>query len=279
MLPIFLNKKLIGLIIFVVFIILLAFIGPYFNPYNVEPERWNYVPKDQPPSIKYLFGTSTLGQDVFWLTIYAMRTSFIIGFIAAIVGLTISVIIGSLAAYVRRIALSELLASVIDAFCVMPLLPILITFSLLWKQYLNPVLIGIMLGVLGWGGFARLIRAALLSLQERAFVYIAKSSGYGFFDLLVKLYIPQIIGWLIVAFINMIIGAIGMEASLGLFGLTSLDKPSIGSIIYWSLTYQAFLRGIWWWYTFPIIMVVITVIVLYLIVFELQKNLRRGITL
>jgi len=278
-LPIFINKKLIGLITFVAFIILLAFVGPYFNPYNIDPARWNYVPRDIPPSMKYPFGTTTLGQDVFWLTIYALRSSFTLGFIVAAISLFISIIIGSLAVYVRRIAISEILTYIIDAFCVMPLLPILITFCMLWKQYLNMILIGIMLGALGWGGYARIIRASLLGLQERSYVYVAKFSGYRFFDLLLKVYIPQIIGWLIVAFINSILFAIGMEAALGLYGLTSLDKASIGSIIYWSLNYQAFLRGIWWWYTFPIIMVVITVVALYLIVFELQKNLRRGITL
>ena len=276
---ILMNRRLIGLVAFILAMVIVAFVGPYFNPYKVEPQRWNYVPKDRPPSMEYPFGTTTLGQDVLWLTIYALRESFAMGFITAAISIAISLIVGSLAAYVRSPVASEVVASVIDAFCVMPLLPILITISLLWKQQLNPIFIGVILGVLGWGGFARIIRAALLSLQERPFVYVAKASGYGFFDLLIKVYTPQVIGWLIVAFINRIIFAIGMEASLGLFGLTSLNRASIGSIIHWSLTYQAFLRGIWWWYTFPIVLVVVTVVVLYLIVFELQKSLRRGVTL
>ena len=57
--------------------------------------------------------------------------------------------------------------------------------------------------------------------------------------------------------------AIGMETTLAIFGLTSLGVPSIGTIIFWAMSYQALVRGIWWWIFFPIALLIIFIVALY----------------
>ncbi len=249
-------------------ILIYAFIGSLVSPY--PPYGINYVPRDLPPSLKYPFGTTTMGQDVFWLTAYALKNSLIVGFIAALVNTLIAILFGSIAGTTRGLW-SEILTSIIDTFILIPILPILLIAGALWKEYLNDVFIGVLIGSLTWGGAARGFRAMLLSLRERTFISTAILSGYTFFDLLKYVYIPYTIRWLIIHFMSMANFAIGLEATLGLFGLVPLNRPSIGTIFFWSITYQAILRGIWWWYTPAIIITAILFISSYLLSEELNK--------
>lgn len=59
--------------------------------------------------------------------------------------------------------------------------------------------------------------------------------------------------------------AVGMEITLAIFGLSSLGEPTLGTIMYWAIQYQAIIRGIWWWISAPILAAVLISVSLYLL--------------
>lgn len=248
---------------------------PYLTPY--DPRSWNIVPRDLPPSSKYIFGTTSMGQDVFVLTAWALRNSLTLGALAAAILILIAFMIGSLAGNTRSPILRSALTYLIDSFCIIPFLPIIILAGSLWGAQLGIMGVAILIGVLGWGGQARNIRSVVMGLRERMFVHTAVFSGYGTLRLLYKTYLPYIIRWLSIAFIFGIIFSIGLETTLSIFGITSLENPTIGTILFWTREYQAYLRGLWWWYTFPLTLLIILLSVTYVIAQRLIDRLAGGV--
>jgi len=65
--------------------------------------------------------------------------------------------------------------------------------------------------------------------------------------------------------INSIIFVIGTEIVLAVFGLSSLETPTLGTMIYWSVNYQAMLLGIWWWILTPVVICILLILSLYML--------------
>src|SRR5438067_8839007 len=82
----------------VALLLLMLAIASFAAPYGPNDRR--VVPIDRPPSLQYPLGTTSLGQDVFWLTTYAIRNSLVIAGVAVLIGRTIAVLLGSFSGYV-----------------------------------------------------------------------------------------------------------------------------------------------------------------------------------
>jgi peptide/nickel transport system permease protein len=63
--------------------------------------------------------------------------------------------------------------------------------------------------------------------------------------------------------INVMAWAIGLEVTLAILGLVNLDLPTLGTMIYWALNYQALLLGYWWWLLTPVVLSVLLFVSLY----------------
>lgn len=121
-----------------IFLALLSFVSPY------DPKLWNVVPKNQPPSFRYLLGTNSMGQDIFWNLTHAIRNSVILGSLTAVISIVIGTFVGLLSGY-RGGSLDRFLMSVNDSFIVIPSLPILILISSIIKQHISLILIAFIL--------------------------------------------------------------------------------------------------------------------------------------
>jgi len=64
-----------------------------------------------------------------------------------------------------------------------------------------------------------------------------------------------------------------METTLSILGLFNLEIPTIGTTLYWANYYNAMYRGIWWWWGFPVIVMIVTIFGLYLLSVSLQNYL------
>jgi peptide/nickel transport system permease protein len=249
-------------VILVVAILALGFVVSLFAPY--DPRRWNQVPRDLPPSPKYLLGTNSLGQDIFWLMTWSIRNSLILGVIGSIIGLLMGASMGLIAGYKGGIT-ERLILLVADTFIVIPGFPILILISTLLRRQLNVAILGLMIAFLTWGMPVRNVRSMILSLRERDFTYTSLFSGFKTFNIVTSEYIPYVFPWMAASFMSRINMAIGMEVTLAVFGLSSLQEATLGTMIYWALKYQAMVRGLWWWIAAPVITVVFIVLSLYLV--------------
>lgn len=256
---------------FAVMCVLLFFaILSFFSPYDME--MWNTVSRDMPPSFKHILGTNSKGQDVFWEMTFAIRNSLIMAVIAAFFSRIIAIIVGLFAGFKGGRA-DRVLMSLNDSFIVLPVLPILILIGSILKERLNIINLGIILAIFGWAWDARVIRSQTLSLREREFTYTAMLSGQKVYELIYKEYLPFVIPIVFATAINNMFWAVGMEVTLAILGLSNLSVPTLGTMLYWSINYQAMLLGYWWWIATPVVVSVLLFVVLYLLSVSISQYL------
>jgi len=236
---------------------LLTLVSPY------DPTRTFKVPADIPPSLKYPFGTNSRGQDMLWWMAYAMRNTLLLGLMTAAISRTIALSVGLTSGY-RGGKIDRVLMSINDTFVVIPILPILILLSFLLRGQMSIPLLALILGVFGWAWDARLFRAQVLSLKERAFTRTAVYSGKAGFRISLNEHLPFVMPVVFATTIANMLWAIGMEVTLSVLGLSNVSLPTVGTAIYWANQHQALVAGIWWWLAVPIICAIIVFLGLYL---------------
>ncbi len=235
----------VAVLLILVVLSLLSFFSPY------DPTVWRAVPRDLPPSWDHLLGTSSLGQDVFWLLTFAIRNSLLLAVSAAAISRVIAVTVGMTAGYSGGIV-DRVLMFISDGFMVLPLLLILVLLAMLIREHMNLVNMALLFGLMGWALDARFIRSQVLSLREREFTYTAILSGTPTRKLIFKEYFPFIIPLALATLIGNMIWVMGMEITLAYLGLTNVTIPTLGTMLHFAINYQAVLLGYWWWLFAPI---------------------------
>jgi peptide/nickel transport system permease protein len=245
-----------GVLVIILILALLSLFSPY------DPTLWAVVPKDVRPSAKYLLGTDSNGQDIFWQATFAVRNSLIISLIAALVSRVIAILVGMVAGY-KGGTTDRVLMFLGDALLVIPLFLIMVLLAMLVRQFMNLVVLGLLLSVFGWAWDARLIRSVILSLREREFTQTAILSGTGTVKLVLNEYMPFAMPLIFSTLINNMAWAIGLEMTLALLGLVNLNIPTLGTMLNWAMFYQSILLGRWWWILTPVILSLFLFIALY----------------
>ncbi|WP_448534983.1 ABC transporter permease [Pseudothermotoga sp.] len=244
--PLFKNKKfIVGISIFL-FFLMLGILGPVF--YRVSPTKmtWDY---EQPPSAKYPLGTDTYGRDVLAQLLHGIRSSLYIGFLAAIISLSIGTVVGSLAA-VKRGIVDDTLMAITNIVLTTPS----ILIAILIASYLrirSMEVVAVILGLFQWPWFARAIRAQLMSVMSREYVYLSIMAGYSDMRLVIEDLLPTIATYAFMSFVLFINGGIMGEAGLSLIGLGPTRGISLGLMLQWAVLMEAVRRGLWWWFVPP----------------------------
>ncbi|EAR51841.1 oligopeptide ABC transporter, permease protein [Oceanicola granulosus HTCC2516] len=234
---------------------------PWFTP--VDPLEWYTAPRNQGPSGAHPLGTTSLGQDIFWLLTWAVRNSLILGVSVAFLSTLIGVFLGLTAGYVGG-GLDRFLSFLMDALICIPTLPILILLAALFGGQLSLVAAGVALVVFNWPFPGRQVRAVALSMREREFVNVAWFSGERRSRILTRHIFPYIAGWSAANFINTVLVAIATESALAVIGLSSASQATVGTMIYWALKYQALLGERYIWIGAPVVVIVALFIGLFL---------------
>jgi peptide/nickel transport system permease protein len=245
--------------IVLVIIVILAVLS-FFSPY--DPTLWGVVPKNMKPSANHILGTDANGQDVFWQATFAVRNSLIISLVSALVSRVIAILVGMVAGY-KGGAIDRVLMFLGDSLLVIPLFLMFIMISMMVRDRMNLVVLGLMLAAFGWPWDARLIRSMVLSLRERDFTMTAILSGTGTVKLVLKEYIPFTLPLIFSTVINNISFAIGTEITLAILGLVNLSIPTLGTMLNWAYTSQSILLGRWWWILTPVSLSLFMFIALY----------------
>ena len=245
-----------GVLVIIVSLALLSNFSPY------DPTLWNVVPRDTKPSAQHWLGTDSNGQDIFWQATFAVRNSLIISLIAGLVSRVIAILVGMIAGYKGGWA-DRVLMFIGDSLLVIPLFLIMVMLAMLVRQFMNLVILGLMLSAFGWAWDARLIRSIILSLRERDFTKTAILSGTGTIKLVLNEYLPFAMPLIFSTLINNIAWAIGLEMTLAILGLVNLNIPTLGTMLNWALFYQSILLGRWWWILTPVVLSLCLFIALY----------------
>lgn len=176
-----------------------------------------------------LLGTDNYARDLFTQLIAGTQVSFILGLVTAVVSVAIGLIVGLVAGYVGG-ATDEVLMRINDMLLVIPTLPLMIVLVFVLGQSLINLII--VIGFLGWMGFARTVRSAILSLKERSFIEAVRSAGGGRFYIIRKHLIPNVFPLIYITLAMSVPGAIVTEAALSFLGLGPQDVMSWGRILY-----------------------------------------------
>lgn len=237
-------------------------LASFFSPY--APELQYVVPFDLPPSWAYPFGTNSRGQDVFWQLTFAIRNSLLFGITVALFSRVISLVIGLTSGYVGGLV-DRILMSINDTFVVFPPFPILVLVYFVFKDHMTWALLAIAMASLGWPYDARLIRSVALSLRTREFTTQSVFSGMSTRQILMEEHLPYVLPIVFATTMNNINWSIGLEVTLSVIGFTNIETPTIGTMIYWANQHTALVAGVWWWIAFPVGLVIMTFIGLYLL--------------
>lgn len=246
---------------FTIVCLLVFFAGlSFFSPYDVT--MWGTFSRDLSPSMTNLLGTDSRGIDIFWTASLAVRNSLTVALIAGLISRIITVPVAMLAGYNGGVT-DRILMFISDSFLVIPLFMIIILLAVMLRDAMNLVILGLMLACFGWAWDARVIRSEILSLRESGFTQTAVLSGSNTLSLVLKEYMPFVTPLVFATLINVMAWAIGLEITLAIIGLTNLDIPTLGTMIFWALSYQAVLLGYWWWWLTPVALSVFLFIALY----------------
>lgn len=250
----------IGATVLIVLIVLalLSFFAPY------DPSVWRVVPRDLPPSAQHFLGTTSLGQDVFWLLTVAIRNSLSLAVLSAAISRFIALAVGLVSGYFGGM-IDRVLMFITDGFIVMPILLVLILLALLIQQNLSLPVMALLFGVMGWPLDARFIRSQILSLREREFTYTAILSGTPSFKLIVNEYFLFVVPLTLATLIGNMAWVTGMEVTMAYLGLTNVTIPTLGIVLHFALNYQAILLGLYWWIFAPVVTAVLLFAALYLL--------------
>ena len=254
------------ILILATILVILSFFSPY------EPDDRRAVARNEPPSGEYWMGTTSQGQDVFWMLTFAVRNTLMIAGIAVLIGRGIGVFLGMISGYVGGVV-DRLLSSLVDSFIVIPRLPLLILIAAIMRGQLTIVALGILIGILDWAYPSKRYRAQILSLREREFTHTAVFSGMSTWKIVISEHLPFIIPFLMADVVSGFLFAIGIEVTLAILGLSDLDTQSIGAMIYWGNYYQALLTNRVWVLIAPIAAAIVIVVGFYLVSVGLSEYL------
>jgi peptide/nickel transport system permease protein len=232
------------------FVVSLA--APWLAPY--DPGHIDLEAVLLPPSQAHLLGTDPLGRDVLSRIIFGSRVSLKVGFVAVGLATLIGLLVGSLAGFYGGWVDTLLMRLVDLMLCFPSFFLILAVIALLEPSIWNIMAV---IGVTGWMGVARLVRAEFLSLREREFILAAKALGASDLRVMLRHMLPNALAPVMVSATLGVAGAILTESALSFLGLgVQPPTPSWGNIL---TAGKDNIEIAWWLSVFPGLAILITV--------------------
>ena len=204
----------------------------------------NLANNQQPPSLEHLFGTDSLGRDVFSRTLVGGRVSLAVGLVSVVFSLVIGVIVGALAGYYRR--LDSIIMRAVDVIMSFPQFVLL----LLLAAFIGPGLINIMvlIAALTWTVPCRLVRGQFLQLREADYVVASQVIGVRDRLIVTRHILPNAIGPLLVFASLGVAQNVIVEATLSFIGLgVQPPTPSWGNLLNTAHSITVLSRQPWQW--------------------------------
>jgi peptide/nickel transport system permease protein len=237
----------------IIVLVLTAVVGPFFVPY--DPLAMDLDNLKQPPGKTHPLGTDSKGRDILSRVIAGSRVSLSVGIIAAALSLCIGIFFGLAAGYFGG-RIDAVLSQFFDIFLAFPSLLLAIGISAVMPPGLTSAMLAITL--VGWAGFARLVRGITLSLKEQTYVEASRALGARPARILYRHILPNALPLLLVAGSLRVGGFILLEAALSFLGLgVQPPTPTWGSMI--SLN-RSYINSAPWMVIFPGLAISVTVI-------------------
>ncbi len=256
------NPKLIAGLIMFSALLLFGLLGPLFIDRDLA--RPMSAMPSQPPSATYPFGTDDQGRNLLAVAVVGLPLTLQVGLIAGLVAIVLGTVLGLTAGYVGGIT-DLLIRGICDILLTVPGLVVLITVAASIQGAISVQMMALVVASLAWMWPARTIRSQVLTLRERAYVQMAKLSGMKTPEIIFREIMPNLLPFLAASFVGSVAAAILASIGLEALGLGPQNEPTLGMTIYWAISFNAVIRGMWWWLTMPIVAIVILFISLFMI--------------
>jgi len=237
-------------------IVLIAFTA-IFSPFIAPHHYTRQVLRDrfQPPSMEYPLGTDNLGRCIFSRMVYGSRLALMVGVIVVGIQVAIGVTVGLISGYFGGL-IDDIIMRLVDIVIAFPA----IVLALAIAAALGPGLVNVMvaLGVIGWSGYARVVRGQVLSVKENDYIEAIRAIGASNARIIFRHILPNVLAPIIVMATLGMAGALLAASALSFLGLGARPPaPCWGAILAGG---RDFLRRAWWIATFPGVAIMFTVL-------------------
>jgi peptide/nickel transport system permease protein len=234
----------------------------------------------QPPSPPLPFGTDKQGRNLLAVMVIGTPLTLMIGVIAGLIGVTVGTVLALVSAFYGGKS-DAVIRGIVDIGLTIPGLMVLITLAMNVKGGLSIPQMILVVAALAWLFPARVIRAQVLTVRERAFVDIARLSGMSKPAIILREVMPNLLPYIVASLVGAISAAVLASVGLEVLGLGSFDSLTIGMTLYWVIYYAAIINSWWWWWIPPIIIIIILFTGLFLVAVGLDElanpRLRRRV--
>lgn len=210
-------------------IILIAFLGPYFVPWDVGKVDWSAIRK--PPDFEkgHFLGTDQNGRDLLARLLQGTQMSLIVAFVATVVSVAIGVTYGAVAGYFGG-RVDAIMMRFVDVMYALPYILFVIILVVIFGR--SPVLLFVGIGAIEWLTMARIVRGQTLSLKEKEFIEAARAGGARPFTIIMRHIVPNLTGPVVIYATLTIPEIIITESFLSYLGL-GVQEPltSLGTLI------------------------------------------------
>lgn len=247
------NRMAMAGLLVVLLLFVVSLMAPFLTPY--DPSAINAWDVLQAPSWKHWFGTDELGRDVLTRVLFGARISLKVGFVAVGIAVVLGTLVGLVAGYYGGWVDSLLMRCVDIMLCFPSFFLILAVIA-----FLNPSIWIIMavIGLTGWMGVARLVRAEVLAIREMDYIMAARCIGCSDLRIILRHILPNALSPVLVATTLGVAGAILTESALSFLGIgVQPPTPSWGNILTSGKDYIEFA---WWLSLFPGKAILVTVL-------------------
>lgn len=251
----FVNHKLAitGLIILILLIILVTFLPIILK---LDPTTTGRGMPYSGPAKGLILGVDNAGRDNFSRLVYGGRVSLLVGIISTGISILIGVPLGIIAGYYGKVV-DAIIMRTADIFISFPsIILILVLVSIIGPSMWSVIVI---IGIMGWPEFARLIRGNVLSIRQKEYIESAKAIGVKDSGVILKYILPNSVAPIIVAATFRVAGAILQESSLSFLGMgVQPPQASWGNMLYGAQSLTVLTMKPWVWLP-PGLMLVITI--------------------
>jgi peptide/nickel transport system permease protein len=244
-----------GFIGFLVFagMVLVCLVGPLFAPDDLPTDVARIYAA---PTLAHPLGFDSEGRDVLMQLINGGRAVIFVGFMAALISTVIAVLFGALAAYVGG-RVDSIIVTATDIVLTVPGIILLAVLAAFYRVG-SSLALAVILGVLGWPGLLRAVRAQVFSLKEREYIEAARLLDLGTVRIVIREILPNMASFILMNFVIGMTNAIYALAGLYLLGLAPMEGDNWGIMINFAWTRGAiFFEGSFFYIMGPVLAICI----------------------
>jgi oligopeptide transport system permease protein len=223
------NRAAMASLIILALIALLALLAPLLSPFAYDEVNYDIIacaPNWWPVEAAcraagHIFGTDSVGRDLFVRVLFGARVSLAVGLVATLVSLLIGVLYGATAGYLGG-RTDSLMMRVVDILYSLPFVFFVIILMVLFDR--NFILLFVAIGAVEWLTMARIVRGQTLSIKQKEFIEAARAGGVSPFAIITRHVIPNVVGPVMVYVTLTVPGVILTESFLSFLGL-GIQEP------------------------------------------------------